>query len=131
MQFILLLSSILLSSFFRSDVESLFDTNYGSKRIFDIQERVGRAVADHPEFKVAQDNLIATYASLKGAESALRPQFRVLIDSNNAISRKYREQASNLVERSQADHKTNVRFTINQFYMILELQVMKYQEMNL
>ena len=63
---------------------------------------------------MAQDNLIATYASLKGAESALRPQFRVLIDSNNAISRKYREQASNLVERSQADHKTNVRFTINQ-----------------
>ena len=79
-----------------------------------FQERVGIAVAEHPEFKVAQDNLRATYASLKGAESALKPQFRVLLDSNNAISRKYREVASNLVERSQADHKTNVRFTISQ-----------------
>ena len=114
LQYTLLLSSILLSSFLRSDVESLFDTTMDQKEFLMFQERVGKAVADHPEFKVAQDNLIATYASLKGAESALRPQFRVLIDSNNAISRKYREQASNLVERSQADHKTNVRFTINQ-----------------
>ena len=114
LQYTLLLSSILLSSFLRSDVESLLDTTMDQKEFLMFQERVGKAVADHPEFKVAQDNLIATYASLKGAESALRPQFRVLIDSNNAISRKYREQASNLVERSQADHKTNVRFTINQ-----------------
>ena len=96
-----MLSSILLSSFLRGDVESLFDTTMDQAEFLMFQERVGKAVADHPEFKVAQDNLIATYASLKGAESALRPQFRVLIDSNNAISRKYREQASNLVERSQ------------------------------
>ena len=31
-----------------------------------------------------------------------------------AISRKYADDPTNLVERSQADHKTNVRFTINQ-----------------
>ena len=114
LQYILLLSLSVCSFTVKSDIDELLDSNMDQKEFSAFQDRVGRAVAEHPEFKVAQDNLRATYASLKGAESALKPQFRVLLDSNNAISRKYREVASNLVERSQADHKTNVRFTISQ-----------------
>ena len=114
LQYILLLSALLLSANARSEINQLINSSMNQEEFIAFQERVGKAVADHPEFKVAQDNLQATYASLKGAESALKPQFKVLLDSNNAISRKYRENASNLVERSQADHKTNVRFTITQ-----------------
>lgn len=114
LQFLLLLIASLCSFHIKSDINELLNSSMNEEEFIAFQDRVGIAVAEHPEFKVAQDNLRATYASLKGAESALKPQFRVLLDSNNAISRKYREVASNLVERSQADHKTNVRFTISQ-----------------
>ncbi len=68
----------------------------------------------HPKFKSSQASLEAAYAQVKGSQSYLRPQFSMILDSNNAISRKYADDPTNLVERSQADHKTNVRFTINQ-----------------
>ena len=81
--------------------------------IYRFKERVGQA-AKHPRFKSAQASLEAAFAQVKGSESYLRPQLSVILDSNNAISRKYADDPTNLVERSQADHKTNVRFTINQ-----------------
>tara|TARA_X000001036_G_scaffold55628_1_gene45324 strand:+ start:805 stop:2049 length:1245 start_codon:yes stop_codon:yes gene_type:complete len=79
-----------------------------------FKDRVGKAVALHPKFKSSQASLEAAYAQVKGSQSYLRPQFSMILDSNNAISRKYADDPTNLVERSQADHKTNVRFTINQ-----------------
>ncbi len=79
-----------------------------------FKERVGKAIAIHPKFKSSQASLEAAYAQVKGSQSYLRPQFSVILDSNNALSRKYANDPSNFVERSQADHKTNVRFTINQ-----------------
>lgn len=114
LQNILLIVVLVLPTFVLSEVDELLNTYMSDLEFTEFKDRVGRAIVDHPEFKVAQANLTATYASLKGAESALKPQFRVLLDSNNAISRKYTDEANNLVERSQADHKTNVRFTINQ-----------------
>ena len=79
-----------------------------------FKERVGIAVANHPEFRSSQASLRAAYAQIKGSKSSLLPQISVILDSNNAISRKYANDSSNLVERSQSDHKTNVRFSINQ-----------------
>ena len=76
--------------------------------------RVGEAVARHPEFKSAQQLLIAAYADTKISKSGLLPQIQFLIDSSNALDRKYVDANNNLVERSQSDHKTNMKLSINQ-----------------
>ena len=79
-----------------------------------FKERVGTAIANHPEFKSAQQLLIAAYADTKISKSSLLPQIRFLIDSSNALDRRYLDANNNLVERSQSDHKTNLRLTVNQ-----------------
>ena len=111
---IILLTYLSLISVSVSSEDVLLETYMTEEEFVQFKERVGRAVAEHPEFKSSQANLKATYAQLKGSKAALRPQIKVLLDSNNAIARKYKNEATNLVERSQADHKTNVRFSINQ-----------------
>ena len=42
------------------------------------------------------------------------PQIQLILDSKNAVSRKYANDPTNFVERSRSDHKTNARFTLNQ-----------------
>ena len=105
---------IFLSLSVYSDEDLILDSVMNEKEFIAFKERVGQAVAKHPRFKSAQASLEAAFAQVKGSESYLRPQLSVILDSNNAISRKYADDPTNLVERSQADHKTNVRFTINQ-----------------
>jgi len=105
---------IFLSLSVYSDEDLILDSVMNEMEFIAFKERVGQAVAKHPRFKSAQASLEAAFAQVKGSESYLRPQLSVILDSNNAISRKYADDPTNLVERSQADHKTNVRFTINQ-----------------
>ena len=97
-----------------SESDPILDSVMDSQEFLYFKERVGKSVAMHPKFKSSQASLEAAYAQVKGSQSYLRPQFSMILDSNNAISRKYADDPTNLVERSQADHKTNVRFTINQ-----------------
>ena len=120
---LLVFLSLIATSAISDDV--LLETYMTEMEFNDFKDRVGRAVAEHPEFKSSKANLRAVYAQLEGSKAALRPQIKVLLDSNNAISRKYRNEASNLVERSQADHKTNVRFSINQ--LLYDFGASKYE----
>ena len=113
-----ILQSIFLLVFFIQNIVSendpILDSVMDAEEFLYFKDRVGKAVALHPKFKSSQASLEAAYAQVKGSQSYLRPQFSMILDSNNAISRKYADDPTNLVERSQADHKTNVRFTINQ-----------------
>ena len=113
-----ILQSIFLLVFFIQNIVSendpILDSVMDAEEFLYFKDRVGKAVALHPKFKSSQASLEAAYAQVKGSQSYLRPQFSMILDSNNAISRKYANDPTNLVERSQADHKTNVRFTINQ-----------------
>lgn len=113
-----ILQSIFLLIFFTQSILSendpILDSVMDNEEFLYFKDRVGKAVAMHPKFKSSQASLEAAYAQVKGSQSYLRPQFSMILDSNNAISRKYANDPTNLVERSQADHKTNVRFTINQ-----------------
>ena len=113
-----ILQSIFLLVFFIQNIVSendpILDSVMDVEEFLYFKDRVGKAVALHPKFKSSQASLEAAYAQVKGSQSYLRPQFSMILDSNNAISRKYADDPTNLVERSQADHKTNVRFTINQ-----------------
>ena len=112
LQSIFLLIAFTLNIYSESD--PILDSVMDSQEFLYFKERVGKSVAMHPKFKSSQASLEAAYAQVKGSQSYLRPQFSMILDSNNAISRKYADDPTNLVERSQADHKTNVRFTINQ-----------------
>ena len=109
-----LLAMLLVSSSLWADEDVLIDSSMTQTEFLSFKERVGLAVANHPEFKSSQASLRAAYAQVKGSKSSLLPQISVILDSNNALSRKYADDASNLVERSKSDHKTNVRFSINQ-----------------
>jgi adhesin transport system outer membrane protein len=97
-----------------AEEDYLLENTMDSVEFEAFKERVGIAVANHPEFRSSQASLRAAYAQIKGSKASLLPQISLILDSNNAISRKYANDSSNLVERSQSDHKTNVRFSINQ-----------------
>ena len=114
LQIILIALTAIYIPFSFSVEDPLMEVNMSSAEFQGFQERVGRAVADHPEFRSSQASLKAAYAKLRVSKSSLLPQINVMLDSNNAISRKYENESSNLVERSRADHKTNIRFTVNQ-----------------
>ena len=114
LQFLLLFTISISFESILSNEDLLFDLEINEQEFTKFQERVGRAVANHPEFKSSQDSLRAAYAKLDVSKASLRPQIKLVLDSDNAISRKYVNDATNLVERSRADHKTNLRFTINQ-----------------
>ncbi len=109
----LLFAIVLFSNFsFTEELEEdyLADAYMAPQEYKLFKERVGAAIANHPEFKSAQQLLIAAYADTKVSKSSLLPQIQFLIDSSNALDRRY----LNLVERSQSDHKTNLRLTVNQ-----------------
>ena len=113
----LIFAIVLVSNFsFTEEVEEDYlSSAYMTPQEYKLfRERVGVAIANHPEFKSAQQLLIAAYADTKISRSSLLPQIRFLIDSSNALDRKYVDANNNLVERSQSDHKTNLRLTVNQ-----------------
>ena len=114
LQTILVALILINAPFSFSEEDDLMEINMTQSEYEVFKERVGRAIAEHPEFKSSQASLRAAYAKLRVSKSSLLPQIKVILDSNNALSRKYQDEASNLVERSRSDHKTNVRFTINQ-----------------
>ena len=113
----LLFAIVLFSNFsFTEELEEdyLADAYMAPQEYKLFKERVGAAIANHPEFKSAQQLLIAAYADTKVSKSSLLPQIQFLIDSSNALDRRYLDANNNLVERSQSDHKTNLRLTVNQ-----------------
>ena len=113
----LLFAIVLVSNFsFSEELEEDYLANaYMAPQEYKLfKERVGVAIANHPEFKSAQQLLIAAYADTKISKSSLLPQIQFLIDSSNALDRRYLDANNNLVERSQSDHKTNLRLTVNQ-----------------
>ena len=81
---------IFLSLSVYSDEDLILDSVMNEMEFIAFKERVGQAVAKHPRFKSAQASLEAAFAQVKGSESYLRPQLSVILDSNNAISRKYK-----------------------------------------
>ena len=97
-----------------SSDSGLLDISMNELEFEAFKERVGKAVANHPSYKSSEASLRAAYAQVEGTKSSLRPQIKLILDSNNAISRKYASDPSNLVERSRSDHKTNARFSLNQ-----------------
>ena len=114
LQIILIAFLIINTPLSFSEEDVLMDISMSPAEFEVFKQRVGRAIAEHPEFKSSQASLKAAYAKLRVSQSSLLPQIKVMLDSNNAISRKYKDEASNIVERSRADHKTNVSFTISQ-----------------
>ena len=110
---LLVLSAFLAQTIFSSD-EGLLDISMNQNEFDAFKERVGKALANHPSYKSSEASLVAAFAQVEGTKSSLRPQIKLILDSNNAISRKYASDPSNLVERSRSDHKTNARFSLNQ-----------------
>ena len=92
-----LLAMLLVSSSLWAEEDVLIDSYMNQAEFLSFKERVGLAVANHPEFKSSQASLRAAYAQVKGSKSSLLPQISVILDSNNALSRKYADDASNLV----------------------------------
>ena len=110
---LLVLSAFLAQTIFSSE-EGLLDISMNQNEFDAFKERVGKALANHPSYKSSEASLVAAFAQVEGTKSSLRPQIKLILDSNNAISRKYASDPSNLVERSRSDHKTNARFSLNQ-----------------
>ena len=111
---------LLYSVFVFSQIEEedyLTSAYLSSEEYEGFKTRVGKAVVKHPEFKSAQQLLIAAYADTKISKSGLLPQVKFLIDSSNALDRKYANTNNNLVERSQSDHKTNMKLSISQKHL--------------
>ena len=86
---LLLIMLLLPSAFVWAEEDDLLDSAMDRSDFLLFKERVGLAVANHPEFKASEASLRAAYAQVKGSRSSLLPQISVILDSNNALSRKY------------------------------------------
>ena len=76
---------LLYSAFVFSQIEEedyLTNAYMSAEEYEGFKARVGEAVARHPEFKSAQQLLIAAYADTKISKSGLLPQVKFLIDSS-------------------------------------------------
>ena len=113
-KFIAVMAISVLALQMMAEEDLLLSRSMNADEFNDFKERVGIAVANHPSYKSSEASLRAAYAQIKGTKSALMPQIQLILDSKNAVSRKYANDPTNFVERSRSDHKTNARFTLNQ-----------------